>query len=49
MIAFLQPLEYEAIPKQQDFKVLVYDHDEAPENSEQRLKVFGDGPIFRLN
>ncbi|VEJ55980.1 DUF4303 domain-containing protein [Pragia fontium] len=49
MIEFLQTPEYEAIPKYQDFKVLVYDHDEEPENSEVRLSALLDSPVVQLN
>ncbi|MCD1124546.1 DUF4303 domain-containing protein [Jinshanibacter sp. LJY008] len=49
MNEFLQTPEYAAIPKLLDFKVLVYDHDEEPESSEQRLIAFSDRPMFRLN
>lgn len=49
MVDFLATPEFKAINKTDDFKVLVYDHDEEPEISEKRLMGISANPIFKLN
>lgn len=39
---------FERIPKTEDFKVLVYDHDENPSDSQERFEKIGMSELFQI-
>lgn len=49
MTDFMASSTFAAIPKCEDFKVLVYDHEEEPLHSQKRLNAIGDSAFFRLD
>ncbi|MGX7151081.1 DUF4303 domain-containing protein [Enterococcus ureasiticus] len=48
MILLTDSETFERIPKTEDFKLLVYDHDESPSDSQERFEKIGMSEIFQI-
>ncbi|OEH83151.1 hypothetical protein BCR26_02095 [Enterococcus rivorum] len=48
MILFLDTSIFQAIPKTEDFKILVYDHDTDVTSSQERFEDFSDIELFKI-